>query len=28
MSESRIKSALFRIRNELRAYFEREGVVL
>ena len=28
ISESQVKSALFRIRNELKSYFEREGVVL
>jgi RNA polymerase sigma factor (sigma-70 family) len=28
MSESKVKSALFRIRNELKAHFEKEGVVL
>lgn len=28
MSESKVKSALFRIRHELKSHFEREGVVL
>lgn len=28
MSESKIKSALFRIRNELKSHLEREGVML
>lgn len=28
MSESKVKSALFRIRNELKSHFERGGVVL
>jgi len=28
MSESKVKSALFRMRNELKSHFEREGVAL
>jgi RNA polymerase sigma factor (sigma-70 family) len=28
MSESQVKSALFRIRNQLKSHFEREGVAL